>query len=210
MSRIAILAAVLLAAASIWADTAPIRTVSANLYEAGVEGSRRIGQLKQGDLVEILAESPGWIKVSTPQGQVGWVRANGVDLTQRTGGTTNPVPGTAAPAAGSPGTPTRPPDGTGASSAGAPKTVAASGASGGEDVWSRMGGGGAKSKAYAAGKGFSEDVERGYRKNNPNLEAYYGQIDGVLLRMEYNRPVVLERFRRQGYLGEFAAAAPRP
>jgi hypothetical protein len=185
--------------------------VNANLYEAGVEGSRRIGQLKQGDRVEVLAENPGWIKVRTAEGQVGWVRTNAVDLAQRTGGTAETVPGPDAPAAGSTGgTPAGRPAGTGTASAGAPQTVAATGVSGGEDVWSKMGGGGAKSKAYAAGKGFSEDVERGYRRNNPNLEGQYAQIDGVLLRMEYNRPDVLERFRRQGYLGEFAAAAPRP
>jgi len=189
-------AALVIAASAAWADSVPIRTVTANLYEAGVEGARSVGTVKLGTVVEILSEKPGWFKVKTPDGKTAWVRGNAVDTEKRTtGGTTGGTTGT------------RPPAGGGAS-AGAPANVAATGESGGEDLWSKMGGGGSTDKAYAAGKGFSEEVEQGYRKNHPNLEPYFEQVDRVLLGMDYNHPQALEQFRRQGYLGEFAGNAP--
>ena len=98
---------------------------------------------------------------------------------------------------------TRPPA-TGGASAGAPKAVTASSDAGKADFASKVIGKGSEDQAAAAGKGFSEEVERGYRNQHPDLEPYYAQIDGQLMKMNFNRAEVLEKFRRQGSLGEFA------
>ncbi len=211
---IAVALSLILAAAGAWADVAPVRTRTGNVYDAAVEGSKVVATLAQGTIVEILTEQPGWIKVRMSDGRTGFVRSSTLDASKRaagslggagtgttgTGETTKTPGGTGTTA----GTGTRPPAGTGASSAGAPKSVQSTGVSGKEDMWSKLGGGGSQDQAAAAGKGFNEEVERSYRKNNPNLEAYYRLIDEEILNLDFNRPGALEQFRRQGYLGEYA------
>lgn len=210
-TTVAVAAFLLLTAAGAWADTAPVRTRTGNVYDAAVEGSKVIVTLPQGTWLEILSEKPGWAKVRLADGRTGWVRSSTLDPAQRrpgsldgTGGTGG-TDGAGTTGSGTPSaTTTRPPAGGGASSAGAPKSVQSTGESGGQDFWSKMGGGGSQDQAAAAGKGFNEEIERNYRQSNPNLEPCYRLIDERILQLDYNRPAVLEKFRRQGSLGEFA------
>lgn len=220
LSTLVTLGCLLWAAAGAGADLVPVRTRSANLYEAAVDGSRSLQTYPSGTKLEILSEQPGWVKVRTQDGKVGYMRTNSLDLLNRqpgsfggtpaAGGTGTTNPGTTGTGSTGTGSTTTPAGaGTGTASAGAPKAVTANGQSGGSNLWDKLGGGGSTTQASAAGKGFSEEVERNYREKNPDLEPYYAQIDQELLTLNYNRGDVLERFRRQGFLGEFAAQAGR-
>ncbi|MBI4586858.1 MAG: SH3 domain-containing protein [Planctomycetes bacterium] len=55
----------------------------------------------------------------------------------------------------------------------------------------------------AAGRGFTPEVEREYRKNNPNLEAAFKLLDQIEKKWVYPDETVLE-FIRKGQLAEFA------
>lgn len=200
-ARVLILSLLVGAAGTAYADLVPVKPNQGNLYEAGIDGSKLLKSYPKGTWLEILAEQAGWIKVRTPDGTVGYVRVNTVDNTQRKPGTLGDATTTPTPA----GTDTRPPSGGGAS-AGAPKAVTASSDAGKADFASKVLGKGSADQSAAAGKGFSEEVERGYRNQHPDLEPLYAQIDHELLTMNFNHPEVLEKFRRQGSLGEFAPA----
>ncbi|MCZ6472152.1 MAG: SH3 domain-containing protein [SAR324 cluster bacterium] len=85
----------LLMASAAWAEIAIVTESWLRLRSAPDKAAKAIGLVYGNDVYPVLKKEEAWVQLRTPQGQVGWVEARSVELTEQQDTTADPERGKA-------------------------------------------------------------------------------------------------------------------
>ena len=85
----------LLTASAAWAESAIVTESWLRLRNAPDKAGKAIGLVYGNDVYPVLKKEAAWVQLRTPQGQVGWVEAGGVELTEQQAAAADPERGKA-------------------------------------------------------------------------------------------------------------------
>ncbi|MCZ6533633.1 MAG: SH3 domain-containing protein [SAR324 cluster bacterium] len=85
----------LLMASAAWAEIAIVTESWLRLRSAPDKAAKAIGLVYGNDVYPVLKKEEAWVQLRTPQGQVGWVEARSVELTEQQATTADPERGKA-------------------------------------------------------------------------------------------------------------------